>query len=352
MDHYFAGMLVWSPFYGKVNTFKKIVDSDNFPPSLSHLKFLSQGSLACAYAKAATRNSVKKTEYCNLVFDYTKTLLEQKNTGDEVKALAFTARGIAYLNLSEYIKSIQAFECALELNNNALTLLGIGDAYSKMYKDDKAIEFYEKALKIAPANGYAAYKIGNLLIKTDKGKKDQAIIFYKRASFLSVARVALGKIYFDDGNFELALEEFRNATRISRKNSEAWVNIAWSILEKKEQPSEALIAECMNAARVSVQLDSGTPQEWHRRAILSLSLILTKKYDEAFEEANTSLSLAPNKSQAKYCIALCKFHLGQYEDSEKIVLEILKLNEPGIWKNKTLKLLKNIGNYIKKSDFL
>ncbi len=28
MDHYFAGMLVWSPFYGKVNTFKKIVYFD------------------------------------------------------------------------------------------------------------------------------------------------------------------------------------------------------------------------------------------------------------------------------------------------------------------------------------
>ena len=106
--------------------------------------------------------------------------------------------------------------------------------------------------------------------------------------------------------------------------------------------------ECVEAAKKAVQLDKGSLQEWHRRTILSLSLNLMKKYKLALKEANLSLKLAPSKMQAKYCVALCQFYLGQYEDAENNAQAILQSREGGIWRKKTENLIKNISRETKK----
>jgi tetratricopeptide (TPR) repeat protein len=303
------------------------------------IKELAQGSLACTYAKLSSRKRQQNKLFYDLTFEQTKPLLENLNTNKIAKALAFTANGLAYMSQDKYDHAIDSFKNALEFDNNTIALLGIGEAYLKSGKREEAIDAYQKANQMATKGGYAAYRLGNLFRETNN--KEMAIEAYKRASTLSVARLALGKIYLDDENLEAALEEFRNAVHINSKNSEALVNVAWTILEM-QTADEHLIKECVNAAKRSVQLERGNTNEWHRRTVLALSLIVAHKPEQALREAKLGFDLSPDKAQTKFCVALCEFHLGRQDDAKHILLEILHSDERGLWRTKAERLMQEM----------
>jgi tetratricopeptide (TPR) repeat protein len=243
------------------------------------------------------------------------------------------------MSQEKYDRAMASFMSALEFDNNIIALLGIGEAYLKSGKREEALDAYQKANQMTMSGGYAAYRLGNLL--RELNNKELAVEAYRRASALSVARLALGKIYLDDEEFEDALDEFRNAVQINRKNSEALVNIAWTILEMQNADDE-LIQEAVQAARRSVQIDKGNANEWHRRTILALSLLAAQLPERALREANLGLDLAPGRAQTKFCVALCEFHLGRRDQARNIVLEILHSNERGIWRTKAERLMQEL----------
>lgn len=324
-----------------IEAFQRVINTISSASSttLLEVRELAQGSLACTYAKIANRRPQQKNSFYDLTFEQTGLLIENPSTNNVAKALAFTANGLAYMSHSEFDRAIGSFKSALEFDNNIIALLGIGETYLISGKRDEAIDAYQKANEMTSRGGYAAYRLGNLF--REIGNKDMAIDAYKRASTLSIARLALGKIYLEDEELEAALEEFRNAANINQKNSEALVNIAWTILEMQNS-NEELIRECVNSARRSVQIDLGSTHEWHRRTILAFSLIAAQKTERALREAQLGLDLAPDKSQAKFCVALCEFHLNRHDNARKILLDILHSDERGLWRTKAENLMRDI----------
>jgi len=324
-----------------VETFLRIIDV--IPPTDERiereLRQLAQGSLACTYARLATRKPQQKKQYCDLTFAQTQSLLANPSISREARVLALTANGLAYLALNEYDRAINSFQSATELEANIIALLGLGEAYMKEKKREEALEAYQKANQMTSAGGYAAYKLGNLFREINN--KDLAKEAYKRASALSVARLALGKLYLEDGDLEAALEEFRRAVEFNRKSAEAWANIAWTILEMPNA-DDKLIDECVDAAQRSLQMDVGGANEWHRRTILALSLVAAQKPEQALKEAKLGLGLAVDNAQAQYCVALCEFHLNRPENARKILLDILRSQVRGLWRTKAESLMKEI----------
>jgi tetratricopeptide (TPR) repeat protein len=324
-----------------IESFNKVLETiklEDVAP-LHDLQDLSQGSLACVYAKLAARNPKQKKTLSNLAFEEADKVFNNTTANNEAKALAYNARGWAHFSLGKYDQAIENFKISLNLNNSVFALLGIGEAYIKIGKMDEAMDAYQKASKMTTSGGYATYRLGNLF--RARGDKDMAINAYERSSSLSVARLALGKIYLDDRDLPAALGEFRNATRINRRSSEAWVNIAWTILEMETTDGD-LINECVNAARRALQIDIGSQNEWHRRTILAFSLILAKKPEQAFQEAKLGLDLSPDKAQTKFCVALCEFNLERKDNAKKILLSILRSDERGIWRERSENLIREI----------
>jgi tetratricopeptide (TPR) repeat protein len=251
-----------------------------------------------------------------------------------------SATGLVYLGQADYDRAIDSFKNALEFDNNLIALLGIGESYLKSGRREEAMGAYQKANQMTSNGGYAAYWLGNLFRQANN--KEMAIEAYQHASSISVARLALGKLYLEDEKLEAALEEFRQAVNLNRKNSEALVNIAWTILEM-QSTDEELLRECVDAATRSVQIDKGSSNEWHRRTILALSFIAAKKVERALKEAQLGLQLAPaNQTQAKFCVALCEFHLGRRDHASEILLEILRSKERGLWRTRAEELMKEI----------
>jgi tetratricopeptide (TPR) repeat protein len=307
--------------------------------TLVEIRELAQGSLACTYAKLANRKRQQKDLFCDLAFAQTRQLLENPSTNKVARALAFTSNGLAYMSQDQYDQAIDSFREALEFDHNITAQLGIGEAYLKSGKREEAMDAYQKANQMTTNGGYAAYRLGNLFREINN--RELAVEAYKRASALSVARLALGKIYLEDNELESALQEFRSAVQINRKNSEAWVNIAWTILEM-QNADEQLIQEGVQTARRSVQIDRGNTNEWHRRTILALSLIAAQKPEQALREAKLGLDLAPDKAQTKFCVALCEFHLGRGNEAKNILLEILQSEERGLWRTKSERLMQEL----------
>jgi tetratricopeptide (TPR) repeat protein len=323
-----------------IESFKKLImalSSANTSTTIE-IKELAQGSLACTYAKLAERKVEQKEKFCNLAFEQTKMLLDN-TTNNAVKALAAAANGLAYLSLDKGDLAIEAFNLSLELDPNITALLGLGEAYRKRGNYEDAIDAYQRANKLTSEGGYASYRLGNLF--REIGNKEKAAEAYKQAPALSVARLSLGKLYLEYGELETALEEFRNAVRLNQKNSEALVNIAWTILEMQNE-DEDLLRECIDAAKRSVQIDRGSTNEWHRRTILAFSLIAARKTERALKEAQLGFELAPDKAQVKFCVALCEFHLGRKDDARKILLEILHSDERGLWRTRAERLMREM----------
>ena len=186
-------------------------------------------------------------------------------------------------------------------------------------------------------SGYINYRLGN--IYRDLGEHDEAINTLKRASQHAHARLTLGKIYLEDEDFEAALEEFRQAAQLNSRLSEAWVNIAWTILQT-EDPT--LIKEALRAARRSLQLEKNEKQLWHRHAILALCLYQSKKHELALNEAKKAVELGSNQAQAHYYLALAQYGLRQFPNAKQSIEKVMALDKRGNWSTKAVQLLNQL----------
>ena len=215
------------------------------------------------YAKMAGRQPEDKKSLTNQALAEADNVLEEietlkrKNRGldrvyafKEIAANALAAKGYACAATQEFEPAIDYFKQALKLHpGNSFIVLGLGEAYLHMGRSDEALASFKKASIQSPMSGYINYRLGNLY--KELGARDEAINVLKRASQHANARLTLGKIYLEDEEFEKALEEFREATYINNHLSEAWINIAWTILQME---NKELLKEAVAAARRSLDI--------------------------------------------------------------------------------------------------
>ncbi|MCK4386328.1 MAG: tetratricopeptide repeat protein [candidate division Zixibacteria bacterium] len=96
----------------------------------------------------------------------------------------FYNRGLCYLNLGRYQKSISDFEKAIELNKKFfLGYLHLGEAYYKSRNYETSLKNYKKAEKLNP-HSQQVY-VGLAKVYFAKGKKSSAKKSYKKFKELS-----------------------------------------------------------------------------------------------------------------------------------------------------------------------
>jgi tetratricopeptide (TPR) repeat protein len=328
--------------------FQELLKQDESKP----LEHLIRSALSMTYAKMARRRSKERESLVNdAVAQADKVIAEiellTKNRKksetnaqmlQEALANAVASKGFACMASENYQQSIKYFQESVQLSpRNISNKLGLAEVYSLNNLKDEAVDTLKTTSIQAPLSGYTNYRLGNLY--RELGKYDEAIEVLKRAPRYAYARLVLGKIYLEQEEFESALEEFRQAVQLNSHLSEAWVNIAWTILQM-EDPT--LMKEALSAARRSLQLEKNKNQIWHRHAIIALCLHQSKKKELALSAAQKAVEHGPKQAQAYYYLALTQAELEQIEHAQKSVEKVRELDKKGNWMLQAAQLLKQL----------
>jgi tetratricopeptide (TPR) repeat protein len=315
-----------------VKTFSTLADNELCTVDL---RYLAKSSLAATYAKLAKITFKKQDEFAQKSIEEANLVIENAKSLDAV-GNAWAAKGYAELALGKHETSAVAFKQALEQNSTNLNaLIGLGEASFRSNKNDEALSVLRQAAMLSPLGGYVHYRIGNLY--REIGDIKEAINAYKNAPKLAVAHLTLGKIYLDNDNLSDALDEFRAATQINSRLSDAWNNVAWTILELED---ESFYTEAENAARRSLQLERQESLLWHRHSILAMVLLKRSKFALALKEAQSATTIAPEQAQAWYALGSAQYQLGQMADAHKSLQKVMQLDKKGFWRTKAEALLK------------
>ena len=173
-------------------------------------------------------------------------------TGDEDKALEFFLRaymldenqfevslrlGRLYLNRDDCEAALRYLEKAVELKKeSAAAHRFTGECRAKMGMVEEAIRSYSDAIKANGNDAYSLSALGGLF--ADQGRNMEiAMVFCEQSVELAPEsgpfRYRLGSLYFKDGQFSKALEQFERAAELGSDCEEI-------IAETKERISDSL----------------------------------------------------------------------------------------------------------------
>jgi len=179
------------------------------------------------------------------------TLAEQGGNKTYIRAFAANI-GLAYAGLSEYEKALTFYEKALKINreiddkkNAAINMNNIGVVYKDLGHYDKALEYYKEALAIrrdSKDRRSEANIMSNIgVVYSDSARYKDAFKFIKDAMFIyeeirdhsgkTDALINLGVVYTDVGQYKNALESYQKALEINQmvNDSQKQTNILGNI---------------------------------------------------------------------------------------------------------------------------
>jgi len=125
---------------------------------------------------------------------------------------------------------------------NALIHYNFGVILEKLGKDDESLEMYQKALCLDPDYSDGHYNLAKML--TTKGKYKEALEHYSKVLELQPSDASLvsnnvGCLYFVQGMFAKASEEFQKSISLAEKFTPAYCNMSL-VLFCENKPEEAL----------------------------------------------------------------------------------------------------------------
>lgn len=300
------------------------------------LNNLVRSALSNVYAKMALRDNKHRSNLIDQSITEADKVLKDKTALIDSRLSAMIAKGYAHLAEKKYSEAIASFTDALnQQEGNVTGWIGLGQVYlAQGSSNENALSAFQAAARLSPFGGYANYRLGN--IYRELGDIDLATTYYMRAPRLGLARIALGKLYLNNGELLEALNEFRLAIKLNSHLSEGWVNVAWAIMEMDDKK---LLPEAEKAARRAVQLEKNEDQLWHRYAILSKCLLFAGKYEASHQAALKAIGLGPDRPQAYYYLALAQHHLGLHKDFTNCIKKILALDTAkGDWYQRSMSI--------------
>lgn len=149
--------------------------------------------------------------------------LDRRNTF----ALLWT--GILYLKQNDMDKAFEAFQEVTSLDpNNADAYYFLGAIYNFRHHPVKAIEYLKKARDADSGEADTHYRLGRAFHRLDM--INNAYLEYTRALKLKPAYTKaineIGWIYYNQGNYQAAIDQWNNALSINPKDTDAISNLA------------------------------------------------------------------------------------------------------------------------------
>lgn len=184
---------------------------------------------------------------------------------------------------------------AIELNvENSAAYAGLGEVYDQLEKPEKAIENYEKALKIDPDLTDVSAPLG---------------ILYYRAGDIAKADIFLKKALESEPD-DAQTQYFLGLVKLSQNR----------------------FAEAETAFKKSIQLDPGFSEGYYG---LGTALSKLAREKEAIDEYNLAIKTNPKYTEAWFDLGSAYFNTEDYQKSVDAYLEAIKLrnNDPEAYIN-------------------
>lgn len=189
----------------------------------------------------------------------------------------------------------------------------------------KAIKYYEMALRLNPNHLNTLYNISNLELKL--GHLEKSISYYQQILINEVndvesldVHMKLANIFYNrKKNFNEALYHYEKALNIDNRCLDAYLNIA-SILHKINKSNEAL--QYLISA---IQIDANCAMAYANIGFIKEE---TKCYNEAIESYRMALKIKPDFPEAYCNLVQCYQNICDWSDiKENYNLRINKLKD-------------------------
>jgi len=224
-----------------------------------------------------------------------------------------------FLQLRYWKNGITLFEHAIEIkknnimaHNNLATALGSTDI-------DRAVYHYKKVLRINPANGFALYNLGTILIQ--KKDYDGAVLNLTKLLKLNPrhidARNNLANVLFIKSKPDEAISQYRKILEIDNDNADAHYNIAYVLSSQKKYNDAEL------HYKETLRID---PEYSKAHCNLGSIYLNQGKTTEAFMHYAEVIKIKPDCFQAYNKLGFILFQQGKFNKAKVLFSKALQIN--------------------------
>jgi len=211
--------------------------------------------------------------------------------GLEGQLLLHKGLGCVLLQMGQVDEAIKELEIAAKSRTDSGAYCNLGIAVASKGQMGKAMEYYKKAIWMAPDNAEAHYNLGNAYLS--QGLRVGAIAEYREAikvkpkyvkayGNLAVALAQMGAI-------DEAIENFRRVVELEPNSPDVYFNLAGALADK------GLVDEAIEDLRKAVEL---APQDVGVRCMLADLLVRQGKVEQAIGEYEQGLKIDPANKDA------------------------------------------------------
>lgn len=249
---------------------------------------------------------------------------EECEKHDPGKTDALLYRGKSLVNLHEFDQAATALQSYAKLHprsDDALYLL----AFVFFRKDNpkESLQLFSEAARLKPpgANDLTIVALDYVLLSSYNDAAHYLELALKMNPDDLEARYHLGRVRYQQNQFDLAIEAFQTVIQRDPANVKAEDNLGLS-LEGKNQ-MEAAIA----AYKKAIELDRSAPSHTEQ-PYLNLGSLLAKsnRFDEAIPLLVRASQIAPAEFKVHYELGKAYFDAGQFAAARQQAEQAVKLN--------------------------
>ncbi|MEM7129436.1 MAG: tetratricopeptide repeat protein [Chloroflexota bacterium] len=224
---------------------------------------------------------------------------------------AYVELGMAYFEANQFDDAMAAFQQAIQLNPDAAAAHnGVGRVCYHTGPVQAAIDAYERAIELDRKYKDPYYGLG-ILYFSKLGDYDAAIEAFQRAIELhpgdSSFIVFLGITYSRMGQFDAAINTFQRAIDLDPESTFAYGNL--SIVYLYQSRFAEMIATCKREIEIEDAHDA--------RRMLGYVYELTGQPEQAIEQLEQSIALAPTDYEARGALAKMYHITGRTQDASE-----------------------------------
>jgi tetratricopeptide (TPR) repeat protein len=249
---------------------------------------------------------------------------EECEKRDPGKTDALLYRGKSLVNLHEFDEAATTLQTYAKLHSqsdDAVYLLAF--IFFRKDKPQESLQLFSQAAKLKPpsANDLTIVALDYVLLTDYNDAAHYLELALKMNPDDLDARYHLGRVRYQQNQFDLAIEAFQTVIQRDPANVKAEDNLGLS-LEAKNQPDAAVAAY-----ERAIQLDQAASSH-NAQPYLNLGSLMAKsnRFDEAISLLTRASEIAPGDFKVRYELGKAYFDSGQFAPARQQAVEAIQLN--------------------------
>lgn len=224
-------------------------------------------------------------------------------------AIALYQQGNTFYNLRSYDRALQAYEKALKIRPELPEAwIGKGNVQQASSNFKEALNSYEKAIQLQPRNWQAW--VGRAQVLDKLGKSQEAIDTFKGAIKINKnaqeAWQGLAQIQMRLKQYSEAIDSFDRLLKIESDDASSWYYKGWAWHNLRDYQ------EAIKAYDKAIKIKPDLSSAWYQKGNVLINL---QKEEEAVEAYEKAVHFQPKFDRAWYSLGIALSRLGRNEEA-------------------------------------